>query len=94
MPDVLGQVIAERTATLTAWLERRDPGEFDTTSLLSASSLELTDAEAEQLTNDLVELMERHAGAARTRPAPPDVRRYRVYLDVVPLVLGAPEDEA
>lgn len=88
---VIGQVIAERTATLTSWLEHLDPVLDDGSGQLSTSTMELTTQEADALTTELLELIERHSAAAKRRDRPSDARRYRVYLDVIPLTVNPPE---
>lgn len=88
--SVIGQVIAERTATLTAWLEHLDPSLTTGGGQLSSSSLELTPAESEALTEDLLAVVERHSQAAKGRPAPAEARRMRIYVDVVPLRFDEP----
>ena len=91
---VIGQVIAERTATLTSWLEHLDGQIGDGMGQLSTSTMELTTAEAEALTTDLLELIERHSTAAKKRERPSDARRYRVYLDVIPLTVDLRENDS
>lgn len=85
---IIQQVIAERTAALTAWFNALDP-DLEDASLLSSSSLSLTDAEAEALTAELSGVLKRLAEAVRDRAVPPDARRYRVHLDVFPLPGGS-----
>jgi DNA-binding transcriptional ArsR family regulator len=82
---VVRQVIAERAAALTSWLDAFDPDDDTDTSLLSSSSLSLTDEEATALTKELNEVLERHASAVRDRRPPESARRYRVHVDVFPL---------
>ncbi|MFT4228277.1 winged helix-turn-helix domain-containing protein [Micropruina sp.] len=91
---VIGQVIAERTAMLTSWLEHLDGQIGDGMGQLSTSTMELTTAEAEALTTELLELIERHSTAAKKRERPSDARRYRVYLDVIPLTVDLREDDS
>ncbi len=91
---VIGQVIAERTATLTSWLEHLDGQIGDGMGQLSTSTIELTTAEAEALTTELLELIERHSTAAKKRERPSDARRYRVYLDVIPLTVDLRENDS
>ncbi|MCA0295684.1 MAG: helix-turn-helix domain-containing protein [Actinobacteria bacterium] len=81
---VVHQVIAERASALTAWFEAFDPS-HDTDSLLSSGTLVLTVAEAEALTAEFSEVLERHSRASHERTPPEDARRYRVHLDVFPL---------
>lgn len=78
---VVHQVIAERAAALTAWFEAYDPDDR-ANDLLSSSTLSLTDPEAEALTAELGEVLERHVASVRDRPPPAGARRYRVHLDV------------
>lgn len=87
---VVGQVIAERTATLTTWMEHLSPSLADSSGQLSASTLQLTDAEADVLIQELVGVVQRHSEQAKARTAPPDVRRYRIYLDAIPLTFDPP----
>ncbi len=89
---VIGQVIAERTATLTAWFEHLDAELGDGTGQLSTSTMELTTEEADALTTELLELIERYSGSAKNRERPSEARRYRVYLDVIPLTVDLRED--
>lgn len=89
--SVIGQVIAERTATLSAWLEHLDPSLTIAAGQLSSSTMELTPAESETLTEDLLAVVERHSQAAKSRPAPADARRIRVYVDVIPLRFDKPD---
>ncbi len=91
---VIGQVIAERTATLTSWLEHLDGEIGDGMGQLSTSTIELTTEEAEALTSELLELIERHSAAAKKRERPSDARRYRVYLDVIPLTVDLRENDS
>ncbi len=91
LTTVVGQVIAERTATLTTWMEHLGPSPDDTVGQLSASTLQLTDAEADVLTRELVGVVERHSKLAKERTPPPGVRRYRIYADVIPLTFNPPE---
>jgi DNA-binding transcriptional ArsR family regulator len=86
---IVQQVIAERAAALTAWFNAYQADE-NATDLLSSSTLSLTAAEAEALTTELNELLERHAAAVRERRPPDGARRFRVHLDVFPLP-GEPE---
>lgn len=90
---VIGQVIAERTATLTSWLEHLDGTLGDDTGQLSSSTMELTAGEAEALSTELLALIERHSAAVKERERPSDARRYRVYLDVIPLTVDLREDD-
>ncbi len=94
MGAVIGQVIAERTATLTSWLEHLDPALDDGAGQLSSSTIELTVDEADELAKELLELVQRHSDAAKQRARPSDARRYRIYLDVIPLVVDLPEGGA
>lgn len=86
---IIQQVIAERAAALTAWFNALDP-DLEDASLLSSSSLSLTDAEAEALSAELSGVLKRQADAIRDRTTPEQARRYRVHLDVFPLP-GAPD---
>ncbi|MFT4294465.1 MAG: helix-turn-helix domain-containing protein [Micropruina sp.] len=89
---VIGQVIAERTATLTSWLEHLEPELADGVGQLSTSTMELTTQQADELTTELLDLIQRYSDAAKRRPRADGARRYRVYLDVVPLTVDLPED--
>lgn len=90
LTTVVGQVIAERTATLTTWLEHLSPSPDESNGQLSASTLQLTDAEAELLIQELVGVVERHSALAKDRTPPSGSRRYRVYVDAVPLTFDPP----
>lgn len=90
LSTVVGQVIAERAATLTTWLEHLSPDPEESNGQLSASTLQLTDAEAEVLIQELVGVVERHSELIKDRAAPADARRYRVYVDAVPLTFDSP----
>lgn len=83
--SVLRQVIAERAATLTGWAEHLDASLDVETGQLSSSTLDLTAAEAETLIGELMALARRYSAMARDREALAETRRYRVYLDVLPL---------
>ena len=82
--EILQQTIAERAATLTSWLEDFDPA-ASTAGQLSATTIELTDEEAEQLGNELTALIERHTDEFRDREPQPGTRRFRLYADIVPV---------
>lgn len=82
---VIGQVIAERTATLTSWLEHLEPNLDASGGQLSTSTIALSPAEADALTEELLALIERHSEAAKQRPRPADAKRYRIYTDIIPL---------
>lgn len=82
--EILQQTIAERAAALTSWLEDFDPTS-STAGQLSATTLDLTDEEAEQLGNELVALIERHTDEFRDRGPRPGTRRFRLYADIVPV---------
>ncbi len=82
---VVREVIAERATSLTAWLENLAPGETESVGQLASSTVDLTDAEAEQLTEELGRVLDRYATAAKKRESSPDARRYRVHVDVFPL---------
>ncbi len=80
---IVRQVIAERAAALTSWLNNFDPADED--AMLSSSSLSLTNAESRELAKELAEVLERHSKAVRDRRPPDDARRFRVHLDLFPL---------
>jgi DNA-binding transcriptional ArsR family regulator len=80
---VLKQVIAERAADLTSWAEALDPDE--NIGLLSSATLELTDDEAESLTNELTAVLRRASDKAKARTESVATRRFRVHADVFPL---------
>ncbi len=82
--EILQRTIAERAATLTAWLEDFDPT-AESAGQLSATTLELTDAEAEELAGELVTLIERRTDELRDRAPRPGTRRFRVYADILPV---------
>lgn len=82
---VVHQVIAERAAALTAWFTDFDPTDEASDSLLTSSTLVLTDAEAELLTRALNDVLVQHVDNAKGRTPPDGARRYRVHLDVFPL---------
>jgi DNA-binding transcriptional ArsR family regulator len=82
---VLDSVIAERAATLSAWYSALTPEDADTLGLVSAASLNLTAAEAEELTTQLTSVIETFSATAEGREVGDSVRRFRVHLDVFPL---------
>jgi len=91
---VIGQLIAERTATLTTWLENLEPALKSSHGQLSTSTLDLTEPEAELLTQELTDLIHRHSERVKGRQADQATRRYRIHVDVVPLTFGSPDEEA
>jgi len=90
---VIGQLIAERTATLTTWLENLEPALKQSHGQLSTSTLDLTEPEAEQLTLELTNLIHRHSDRAKARETDQGTRRYRIHVDVVPLTFDSPTAE-
>ena len=82
--EVIQQSIAERAAALTGWLEDFDPA-LETPGQLSATTLALTDDEAEELGNELTALIERRTDEFRDREQRPGTRRFRIYADIVPV---------
>lgn len=82
--EIIQQAIAERAAALTSWLEDFDPT-VESPGQLSATTLDLTDAEAEQLATELTTLIERRTDEFRDRGPRPDTRRFRVYADILPV---------
>lgn len=79
--EIIQQVIAERAATLTTWLENFDPT-AEIPGQLASTTLSLTDAEAEELAAELSGILARTADALRDRTPPAGSRRYRVHADV------------
>ena len=88
---IVRQVIAERAAALTSWLNNFDPADED--AMLSSSSLSLTNAESRELAKELAEVLERHSKTVRDRRPPEDARPFRVHLDLFPLA-GPPPGTA
>lgn len=83
--SVLRQVIAERAATLTGWAEHLDTSLDAETGQLSSSTFDLTAAEAEALIGELMAIAKRYGALERDREGTEYTRRFRVYLDVLPL---------
>lgn len=82
--EVIQQSIAERAAALTGWLEDFDPT-VENSGQLSATTLDLTDEEAEELGKEVTALIERRTDQFRDREPTPGTRRFRVYADIVPV---------
>lgn len=91
---VVGQVIAERAATLTRWWEHLDGTMDAANGQLSSSTFDLTDDEATALIGDLMKTVKRYSQLTHDRPAPEGSRRYRVHTDVVPLTFCDETDGA
>jgi DNA-binding transcriptional ArsR family regulator len=80
---VIQHAIAERTAALASWLENLDPT-TEEPGLMSAATLNLSLAQAEQLTTELGELVKKFQ-ESRADDGSDGTRRYRVHLDVFPI---------
>lgn len=91
---VIGQVIAERAATLTRWLEHLNDPMDAADGQLSSSTFDLTDGEATALIDDLMQTLQRYSELTRDRALPAGSRRYRVHTDVVPLTFRDEVDAA
>lgn len=85
---VIQHAIAERTAALASWLENLDPT-TDEPGLMSAATLTLTLAQAEQLTSELSELVQKFKESQDTADSE-GTRRYRIHLDVFPISQPGP----
>lgn len=83
---VLTQVIAERTATLSAWLAAVGDSPDLWSAQIGSSTADLSDAEAEALMVELMQVVQRYADDARGRGDRSGTRRYRVHADVIPLI--------
>ncbi len=82
--EIVQQAIAERAAALTSWMEDFDPA-AEAPGQLSATTIELSEAETEQLGAELTAVIERWTDHTRDRTPPPGARRFRVYADVLPV---------
>lgn len=85
---VIQHVIAERTAALASWLETLDPT-IDEPGLMSAAMLNLTSAQAEQLTTELSEVVQRFQ-KSQDAAGSDATRRYRVHIDLFPVEQTGP----
>ncbi len=88
---VLESLIAERAATLSAWYSSLKPDQSETLGLVSGASLNLSTAEAEELTEQLSEVIRIFSAKAQDRELSDTVRRFRVHLDVFPLATTGSE---
>lgn len=85
----LQTAVEQKFDTLRGWLLRAmdEPAEWVRASMDSSATASLTAPEATALGNELLEVIERHTDAAKAAGGADrdDARRFRVYLDLIPL---------
>jgi hypothetical protein len=94
---MLQSVVADRADVLTRWMtSERDPA-WDDAQINDRITTELTPTEAHDLIAEVQQVLDRHVDAAKKRRDAGETdgrRRYRIYLDALPLPLSDEEGSA